>query len=485
MARPDTLTKAGCSILALLLGLGIDPGFVGSSPGDRSSFLVGSAHADDDDDDDYGDDDDDDDDDRPRRAVRERVIERPTRARPAAPARQRPARVAAPPAPVVPPLPDAAPGEIVGLDIDDTQIAALEASGFTVLERESLDRFGTNVTRLQVPAALTIDAAQGAILAVAPAATIDRNHLYTPEQSGLQAPAAPCLSGDCLAREIIAWAPATGSTACSGAIRVGMIDTAINREHPVLAGADLEVIRLGEAELPPSGRQHGTAVASLFVGSAESRSPGLLPGASLIAVDTFSARSGQDASDAFSIARGLDYLVGREVTVINLSLSGPANAVLERAVRAALESDTILVAAAGNEGPAAAPVYPAGYDHVIAVTAVDRDKRPYRRAGRGEHVDLAAPGVEVWTAASIEGARTKTGTSFAAPFVSAAAALLRVRTPDIEGPEVVAALTQGAEDLGDPGKDAIFGWGLVSAGGLCAAAGAPSEEIAAPTTVSQ
>ena len=97
----------------------------------------------------------------------------------------------------------------------------------------------------------------------------------------------------------------------------------------------------------------------------------------------------------------------RGVQVTNLSLSGPPNALLEQLLRRLAEGGIVIVAAAGNEGPKAGPAYPAAYADVIAVTAVDRMKRPYRRAGRGEHIDLSAPGVDIWTAASISGARTK------------------------------------------------------------------------------
>jgi len=91
----------------------------------------------------------------------------------------------------------------------------------------------------------------------------------------------------------------------------------------------------------------------------------------------------------------------------------------------------------------------------------------YRRAGRGSHIDLAAPGVDVWTAASIRGARWKTGTSFAAPFVAAAAAMLRQQTPDMSADAVRQALLGRTIDLGDPGPDAVYGAGLLSVEGLC------------------
>lgn len=101
------------------------------------------------------------------------------------------------------------------------------------------------------------------------------------------------------------------------------------------------------------------------------------------------------------------------------------------------------------------------------MTAVDRDLRVYRRANRGPHIDLAAPGVDVWTAASVRGARTKTGTSYAAPFVSAAAALLPQAEPSLTGPEVRARLVGQARDLGAEGRYEIFGWGLLAPPGGC------------------
>ena len=132
-----------------------------------------------------------------------------------------------------------------------------------------------------------------------------------------------------------------------------------------------------------------------------------------------------------------------------------------------LERSVVLVAAAGNRGPRAKPVYPAAYRGVIAVTAVDRNRQVYRRAGRGDHIDLAAPGVRVWTAASVRGARQKTGTSFAAPFVTAAAAIAQHHLGARGHDAVLAALAERAMDLGKTGKDTVFGHGLVQATGLC------------------
>ncbi|MDO5705013.1 MAG: S8 family serine peptidase, partial [Paracoccus sp. (in: a-proteobacteria)] len=96
-----------------------------------------------------------------------------------------------------------------------------------------------------------------------------------------------------------------------------------------------------------------------------------------------------------------------------------------------------------------------------------RREQAYRRASRGEHIDLAAPGVEVWTAASISGARPQTGTSFAAPFVTAAAALLLQENPDLTPADLREQLRVSARDLGAEGQDDIYGHGLLTVPEVC------------------
>lgn len=207
----------------------------------------------------------------------------------------------------------------------------------------------------------------------------------------------------------------------------------------------------------------------LIAGRADSRTPGLLPGARLVAADAFHAdAAGRDAADAFDIARALDRLAASQAKVVNLSFAGPANLVLERVVRAVLDRDVALVAAAGNSGPDADPLFPAAYEGVVAVTAVDRRMRAYRQAAAGDHVDFAAPGVRLWTAASVRGGRFRSGTSYAAPFVSASLVVLRAADPSLTGPQAVERLATRALDLGPTGRDSAFGWGLVQAPGTCA-----------------
>jgi subtilisin family serine protease len=437
------LVKRLCAMALSLMIIGAS--FPPGDDGLLSSGFVTSALADDDDgDDDGGDDDGDDDDD--GASISRRSTTR------AAPRRQR-----------LQAFPQYARAELISHGLDNEDIGRLTAADYIVLEQSVLSSSGQIVHRLRIPRRLTFAEARAEVLASSPDITIDLNHYYQPNAAG------DCIATQCLARNLIGWSPMEeDGRSCSGGIRIGMIDTAINAEHAALMGSRIEVKRLAAEKLPPSGMQHGTAVAALLVGNLSGRSPGLLPEAELIAVDTFHrlGRHG-DVSDAYSIVKALDYLESRKIEIVNLSLTGPANALLEKAVKRLTDKGVMLIAAAGNDGPKAKPVYPAAYPDVVAVTAVDRQKRPYRRAARGAHIDLAAPGVDVWIAASVEGARPRTGTSFAAPFVTAAMALARKSEPLSGKAAALSRLTKAAEDLGEPGHDETFGWGLLNPAGLC------------------
>jgi subtilisin family serine protease len=104
---------------------------------------------------------------------------------------------------------------------------------------------------------------------------------------------------------------------------------------------------------------------------------------------------------------------------------------------------------------------------VVAVTAIDRNERVYTRANQGDYIGFAAPGVELWTAASISGGRLRSGTSYAAPFVTAALAARRAEHPGEPLEKSLRVLEASAVDLGPEGPDPIFGNGLVRASFVC------------------
>jgi hypothetical protein len=381
------------------------------------------------------------------------------------------------PAPVPVPRAVALPDEIVALGLSAAGLDVLQVQGFTVIEERALASAGIVARRLRIPGSLTLEAARDLVRAVPGGEEADLNHLYRSEQGF----GPDCTGPGCPIRTAFGWPlPDSRAEGCGAGLRVGMIDTGLNPDHETFEDAALHLVPLdtgpGQAR---SRAQHGTAIAALLVGDPATRSPGLIPRAEVLAVDAFHGMGRDDRADVFSLVAAMDLLAARDIDVLNLSLAGPPNSTLEIMIRSLVQDrDVVVVAAAGNAGPASDPLYPAALGTVIAVTAVDRDRDIYRRAVQGRHVDVAAPGVSVWTAASISGARPKTGTSFAVPFVTAAAGLLRLAHPTVTAPEIADLLRAQATDLGAPGSDPVFGAGLApAANARCEVVGAVAEVL--------
>jgi subtilisin family serine protease len=171
---------------------------------------------------------------------------------------------------------------------------------------------------------------------------------------------------------------------------------------------------------------------------------------------------GIHASNTFLIAQALDWLASEKVKVANLSLGSAHDAVLANAIAKVQSLGMTIVAAAGNGGPEAAPTFPAAYPGVIAVTAVDANKKTYQRANRGTYVAIAAPGVDVWLPIAASGGKGKymSGTSFASPFVAAAVAQ---QVAALAGQQAASSHLQNlcgkASNLGAPGTE--HGCGLL------------------------
>ncbi len=171
------------------------------------------------------------------------------------------------------------------------------------------------------------------------------------------------------------------------------------------------------------------------------------------------------AADTISLLKALDWMRSFDVKIINMSFSGPRDDLVADAIERMSESGVVFVAAAGNEGPTAEPSYPAAYPEVIAVTAVTKDLRNYRYANRGYHIDVAAPGVDIWTAAPGGRAGYHSGTSFAAPHVTAVLAVEPPETLKQRKAELLDDLA--VMDLGPEGRDPIYGRGLLLAPSEC------------------
>lgn len=191
-----------------------------------------------------------------------------------------------------------------------------------------------------------------------------------------------------------------------------MIDGGV-ASHPSLAGKSIE--QHGFAG-PPQPTGHGTAVASLLVGS-QGPFRGAASGARLFVADVYGGN--RAAGSATTIVRALGWLSVHRPQVINISLVGPPNKLVQKAVQIVEARGVQVVAAVGNDGPAAPPQYPASYPGVLAVTAVDASGRALPEAGKAAHLDFAAPGADMAAAVPGQGYARVRGTSFAAPLAAA------------------------------------------------------------------
>jgi subtilisin family serine protease len=247
----------------------------------------------------------------------------------------------------------------------------------------------------------------------------------TRRSSDAVAGAGSCDPQRCYAPALIDWR--ADLAACAAGVKIGIIDTAVDRAHPALAWKGLKVHRASDhdpANMEP--HWHGTGVVSLLAGHPKSGTPGLVPDADYIIADAFFTNSlDKRETDTDHLLWALEVLERQGAQVVNMSLSGPSDPLVHRRLIELSRKGMVFVAAAGNGGRDAPPAYPAAYkDEVIAVTAVGRDQQIYARANRGDYIDVAAPGVRVWTALPNNKQGLQSGTSFAAPFVTAIVAAI-------------------------------------------------------------
>ncbi|HEV2816780.1 MAG TPA: S8 family serine peptidase [Allosphingosinicella sp.] len=313
-------------------------------------------------------------------------------------------------------------GEVIALDPDPASLAAAEAAGFTRIAAERIEGLGISEVQLRVPRGWSVDRALSRLRRIAPGGVFAANHLHG--QSG-QAGAAP------VGAALLVQGQASGPGA------VGIIDGGV-ATHPALRGA---VRQRGFVAGAPRPNAHATAIASLIAGEGPVR--GAAPGAPLLVADVYG--SDPAGGNALALARALGWMTVQRVPVVAISLVGPANALVARAIGQAQARGVHVVAAVGNDGPAAPPAYPASYPGVIAVTGVDGRDRVLAEAGRASHLDYAAPGADMAAAAANGRIAPVRGTSFAVPFVAGRLAA------HARAPRPIAALDAEATERGRRG----------------------------------
>lgn len=329
-------------------------------------------------------------------------------------------------------------GEIIALDLDDDALTAIQASGFAVIEQVELGSGAGELTRLSTPPSLSIASALDELRRAHPSTVFDFAHFF-----GGQFASAGRIAAGPAVRPNAPTARATRSR-----FDVGMVDTGV--ALPSGSGPTRIVARnFGGAS---GAGTHGTAVASILARQGAGR---------ILAANVFRGSGAVGHANADGVARALGWLIEERVPVINLSFAGPRNAVVDALLDRATGRGQLVVAAVGNGGPTSPPAYPAASPGVIAVTATDTRDAIYRYAVQGRHVHFAARGVDVPANLPDGSSALFTGTSFAAPFVAAVLSQCIARTGRNAAPQCTAALERQARDLGTPGRDDVYGYGLV------------------------
>ena len=345
-------------------------------------------------------------------------------------------------------------GEVVVVDPPPGFVDKVRSSGFYVIERTVMKNLGIEVIRLSTPRGMDVKKAIGVLAKLFPGVTVDVNTRFDPSSG----------RDDANARIMGGW---NGLPAdCGKGLVIGMIDSGIDLTHPALKGQDIEYKEFFKPGRKPAPPDHGTGVAAILVGRAEWG--GLIPGAKLYAANMFELNEeGKKVGSAIGLIKSMDWLASKKVDAVNMSVAGGDNKVVRKAMAIAKKQNLLLIAAVGNWGRSDKPAYPAAYKEVVAVTALKGGELIYSHANTGKYVDFAAPGVGIWVATPGGGGKIQSGTSYATPFITAIAAVLRKSGRAASVDDFKTLLKKVTKDLGKQGKDDIFGTGAVRAKPSC------------------
>ena len=372
--------------------------------------------------------------------------------------------------------------EVLASNLNDRDLDRARRLGF---KAESAGHFATldsTITRLIAPHGVDAVGARDLLRRTLPGGKLALNRYYRVYRTARgadqseqdrrlrkQLPSRTRCTGDqCYGLSLIQWRPSLSE--CTRSVKIGVIDTPIDHRHPAIIGKDVQVGTFVTGRRKRSADWHGTGVLALLAGDRSSTTPGLLPHASFYVADVFSQdAAGVPIADSLSLIQAFEWMDAFGVKIINLSLAGSKDPLVEEAIARLSKKGVIFIAAAGNDGPTAPPKYPAAYAPVITVTAVNKKLRNYRYANRGRHIDFAAPGVGIWTAAPGRKEGYRSGTSFAVPFVTAVAA---THYRQLAKPSKSSLLgVVATKDLGPTGHDQVYGHGLILAPTTCGGGG--------------
>ncbi len=295
----------------------------------------------------------------------------------------------------------------------------------------------------------------------------------TPTPAPTPAPAPTPTPAPAPTNENIPWgvqkrgAPSVWSNSTSDLVKVGIMDTGIDLNHPDLKSNVKGGINTISGGSYTDDNGHGTHVAGTVAALKNGSGViGIGPDTDLYAIKVLDSNGSGYTSD---IIEGLDWAIKNGINVVNLSLSTTTDvSSLRTAVQKANEAGIVIVAAAGNSGGKVE--YPAAYPEAVAVSAIDQSNNITSFSSRGAEVDFAAPGLNIYSTYRGLQYKTMSGTSMASPHVAGAASMTMSRAvgaDDANGnghwdpAEVKSALDKSSTDLGSPGQDNLYGNGLI------------------------
>jgi Subtilase family len=332
---------------------------------------------------------------------------------------------------------------VVAYVAGDAATAAQVGAALGLQVRSSSTAFpsGDQIVRYGIPDGRSVGTVLAQLLQNGAVVDAGANHIYTLNQAQ---------QADFTFKQI-----AFDAGLANGAdMRIGVIDTARDTEHPALANINAEDFD-ALPDVPLEDNAHGTSIIGLIAG--QDTFPGFAPGALILHARAFE----REKSNTNAVVTSISWAASQRAQIINMSFEGPHNKILEKMCKDVAKLGIVLVAAAGNHGPNGPPVFPAAYPWVIAVTATDADNKRMEKANTGAYVAISAPGVGVLAPIPGGGFDTVTGTSFAAALYTGALASMMRRTPAQSGEQIEKRIARSAFDLGAKGRDTEFGFGLM------------------------
>jgi hypothetical protein len=271
-------------------------------------------------------------------------------------------------------------------------------------------------------------------------------------------PEAPAGSYNMFGNGVLAWMGVRDNDGWGKGVKVAVLDSGINN-HSALAGVNVTRLDMlgGDGKDPATSGAHGTSVASLIAGNNEFMR-GIAPDADILGIRVIGENG---KGDLFTVAKGVVAAVDAGASIINLSMGSRSDSyILRDAVDYATEHGVVIVAATGNESSYGIS-FPAGYDDVVAVPAIDAAGRHMYFSNRGAAADIAAPGLGINAAGPDNSMALFSGTSASAPIISGAIAAIMSLDPDLSAAEARDILIEYSDDGGEPGPDEELGDGYI------------------------